>query len=212
MNDYAWTGQLAAPVAIIVGLLACFWGYRIVKIVLGIMGFMAGAAGGWTLALSLAPGHNSIALVCAAIGGVLGAILCIWLFYFGIFLLGASAGAVVAAAVFGGTGHQAQPLLILIVAVAFGLLALVLQKFMIVVCTAFSGSYLVTAGLLHFISAGPHAAPLWFDFSHSGSPGLLGYGALAFWLVVGLVGARFQYGGRRRRDEAVRREAQPAPP
>jgi len=174
------------------------------------MGFMAGVTGGWTLALSLAPGHNVLALGCAAVGGVLGAILCIWLFFLGIFLLGASAGLVIAAAVFGGTGHQAQPILLLVAAVAFGGLALLLQKFMIVVSTAFSGSYLITAGLLHLISAVQHTAPLWFDRSQTGPPGIPGYVALAFWLVLGLVGASSQYRASRRRDEAVRREAQPA--
>jgi hypothetical protein len=174
------------------------------------MGFMAGAAGAWTLVTSLAPGHNTIALVCAVIAGVFGAVLCIWLFFLGIFLLGASAGAVAAAAVLGGTGHPAQPLLVLLVAVAFGLLALLLQKFMIVVSTAFSGSYLITAALLHFIGAGQHDAPLWFSRSPSGPPGMANYAALAFWLVVGVVGASFQYGGSRKRGEAVRREAQPA--
>ena len=162
--------------------------------------------------LSSADGRRDDFRLSRPIRGVLSAVLCIWLFFLGIFLLGASAGAVVAAAVFSETGHQAQPILILVVAVGFGLLALLLQKFMIVVCTAFSGSYLVTAGLLHFINAGQNAALLWFDRSQPVSPGILGYVALAFWLVLGLVGASSQYGGRRRRDEAVRREAQPASP
>ena len=209
MNDLEWTGQLSAPVAIGVGVLACFWGYRLVKLMLGIMGFMAGAAAGWTLALSVVPGHNLVALICAGIGGVLGAILCVWLFFLGIFLLGASAGAVIAAAVFGGTGHQAPPLLVLAVAVAFGLLALLLQKLMIVLSTAFSGSYLVTAGLLHFIRAGKGTAPLWFDpASPSVSPAILGYAALAFWLVLGVVGASVQYGRRQPKEEPARREAE----
>ena len=88
MDDYAWTGQLTAPAALAVGILACFWGYRIVKILLGIMGFAAGAAAGWELASYLVPGHSLIALVSAGIGGILGAVLCVWLFFFGIFQIG----------------------------------------------------------------------------------------------------------------------------
>jgi hypothetical protein len=210
INDYGWTGQLTAPVALAVGALSCFLGYRIVKVILGIIGFMAGAAGGWELALALVPGHSAVALVCAVIGGLIGAVLCIWLFFFGIFLLGASAGTVVAGAVFSGTGHQAAPLLYLAFAVVFGLLALLLQKFMIVVCTAFGGSYLITAGIVHLI-AGSHAAPLWFDPSKTAAPDTLGYIALAFWFILGLFGVSFQYRGVRRREAAVRQEAQPAP-
>jgi len=98
MNDYAWAGQITAPLAVAVGGLICFWGYRILKLTLGILGLLVGAAGGWAGALSLVPGHNGVALACAVVGGILGAILCVWLFYVGIFLLGASAGVVMAAA------------------------------------------------------------------------------------------------------------------
>ena len=211
MNDYTWTGPIAAPLAIAVGLFACFWGYQLVKLILGIMGFAAGATAGWAAAMALAPSHSLVGLVCAGIGGVIGAILFIWLYFFGIFLLGASAGAVVAAAAFSGTGHQAQPILMLACAVVFGLLALLLQKFMIAISTAFGGSYLVTAGLLRFFRTGPPAAPLWFNDTHAAAPGLLGYVALAFWLILGLVGVRSQYGAARRKAEATRPEAQPAP-
>ena len=211
MNDYVWTGHIAAPLAIAIGVLACFWGYQLVKVMLGIMGFAAGAAVGWTAGMALAPSHSIVGLVCAAIGGLVGAVLCIWLFFFGIFLLGASAGAVVAAAAYGGTGHEAHPILFLACAVVFGLLALLLQKFMIVVSTAFAGSYLVTAGILHFFTTGQPPAPLWFDYSHPSSPSVLGYVVLAFWLILGLVGVRSQYGAKGRRAEGTPHEAQPAP-
>jgi Domain of unknown function (DUF4203) len=210
MNDFAWTGNLTAPLAIAVGLVACFWGYRLVKLMIGIMGFVAGAAGAWVLLSSLAPSHGGLVLIGAAIAGVLGAVICLWLFYLGVFLLGAGAGAVIAAAALGGTGYQASPVLLLIVAVVFGLLALVLQKLMIVLSTAFSGSYLLTAALLHYVNAGHSNAPLWFDRSPSAPAGVLGYAALAFWLIVGLVGASFQYGGRRPGKETARRETEAA--
>jgi hypothetical protein len=210
-NDYAWAGELSAPVALAVGVVACFWGYRIVKVILGIIGFVAGAAAGWEFASALVPGHEVVAFVSALVGGATGAVLCIWLFFLGIFLLGASAGTVVAGAVFSGTGHQAQPLLYLAFALVFGLLALVLQKFMIVLSTAFGGSYLIVASIVKLI-AGAHAAPLWFDPSKAGSPDLLGYGVLAFWVILGLFGLSYQYRGAPRRNEVVRHETQPAPP
>src|SRR5208282_1724103 len=120
MNVNVWAGQLTAPLAIVVGILICFFGYRIVKIALGILGFILGATGGWAAGLSLAPGNHGIALVCAVIGGVIGAVLCVWLFLLGIFLLGASAGAIVAAAFFSAAGNQLQPILLLVLAIVFG--------------------------------------------------------------------------------------------
>jgi hypothetical protein len=210
MNVNAWAGQITAPLAVAVGILICFWGYRLLKLTLGVMGFIAGATGGWAVGLSLAPGNNGIALVCAIIGGVIGAALCIWLFFLGIFLLGASAGAIVATALFSAAGNQPQPILVLLLAIVFGVIALVMQKLMIVVSTAFIGSYLITAGIVHLLTGAKDVSALWFDHLQPGSAGILGYAALVFWLVLGLAGGSFQYGGRRRREEATRNESRPS--
>jgi hypothetical protein len=51
MNATAWAGQLAAPLALVAGLLTCFWGYRILKITLGITGFIVGMAAGSSFGL-----------------------------------------------------------------------------------------------------------------------------------------------------------------
>jgi hypothetical protein len=208
VSDYAWAGQIGAPAAIAVGVLICFLGYRILKVTLGITGFLVGATGVWMAAASLIPNHNGIALACAVVGGITGAILCVWLFYLGVFLVGVSAGVVVASAVFGGTGHQVSPVVLLAVAIGFGVLALVLQKFMIIVSTALSGSHLITAGILHLANIKYGSAPLWFDPAQSGSAGVWSWVALAFWLLLGLEGARFQYGSGRKKAEGARHEAQ----
>src|SRR5580765_5998322 len=147
MNNY-----VTALVAAGAGILICFFGYRMLKLTLGIIGAIVGASGGWALGLSLAPGNTVIALVCAVAGALVGAGLCIWLFFVGIFLLGASAGTALATALYNGFGHQPQPLVVLIVAVVFGVIAILVQKFMIVLSTAFSGSYLLVAGILQFVS------------------------------------------------------------
>jgi len=144
------------------------------------------------------------------VGGILGAILCVWLFYVGIFLLGASAGVVVAAAGLAGVGHPAQPIYLLVFAIVFGLLALVLQKFMIIVSTAFSGSYLITAGILHLVILRQEGTPLWFDHPQPGWAGVLSYVAVAFWLVCGLVGVRFQYRHKRSKEQVTATGPPPA--
>jgi len=210
MNTTVFAGQLAAPVAIVLGIVICFLGYRILKLTLAITGLILGAAGGWAAGMSIAPASNGIALACAIAGGILGAVLCVWLFYLGVFLVGVSAGTVVAAAVFGGTGHQAAPLLLLVVAVAFGILALLLQKFMIVVSTAFSGSYLVVSGISHWAHLGHGDLPLWFDQLKSGSASPSSYVLLAGWLILALFGVSFQYSSGRKREEPKPQETKPA--
>jgi hypothetical protein len=178
-----------------------------VKVIFGIMGFAGGFVGGWMAAASLAPGHDVIALVSALLGGAIGSVLCVWLYLLGIFLLGASAGVVVAGAAFAGMGHEAQPIFLLVSAVAFGLLALALQKFMIIVSSAFSGSYLIAAGLLHLAYLGRDTAPLWFGEVQKGWAEIMVYVALFFWLGCGVVGARFQYRSGRKKVETTTQES-----
>lgn len=203
MNNYA-----TVLVAIVAGILICFWGYRMLKVTLGITGAIVGASGGWALGLSLAPGNTVIALVCAVLGAIVGAGLCIWLFFLGVFLLGASAGTALAAALFNGVGYQLQPLVVLILAVVFGVIAILVQKFMIVISTAFTGSYLLVAGILQLMTGS--AVPLWVDPFQPRPSGVLGPGALVVWIVIGVAGAAVQFRDGRRREEIVRQETQAA--
>ncbi len=207
MNNNAWVGEIGAPLVIAVGLLTCFLGYRLLKLTLGLMGLVAGASAGWALGMSLEPGNNGIALVCAVIGAAIGAVLYLWLFYVGVFLLGASAGAIVAAALCNGAGYLPQPIPVLAAALVFGVLALVMQKFMIILSTAFLGSYLVMAGLFRLVPSLQNHSPLWFNHAQPGSAGSWGYAALVLWLILGLVGVRFQRRAHRTKDQDARDQA-----
>src|SRR5262245_21758599 len=197
MNNYA-----TVLVAIAAGILICFWGYRMLKLTLGIMGGIVGASGGWALGWSLAPGNTVIALVCAVVGALVGA----GVFFVGIVLLRASAGTALAAALFNGLGQQPQPLVVLILAVVFGVIAILVQKFMIVISTAFTGSYLLVAGALQLMTGG--TVPLWVDPFQPRPSGVLGPGALIVWIVIGVAGAAVQFRGGRRREGRVRQETQ----
>src|SRR5690242_18256950 len=98
MNNLALPGQVSALAAIVAGILICFWGYRLLKFTLGLLGFIAGAYAGWVFGLSVLHANTGFGLVCALIGGLLGMAFYLWLYFLGIFLLGATAGAIVAAA------------------------------------------------------------------------------------------------------------------
>jgi uncharacterized protein DUF4203 len=112
MNHYAEVGQLGALLVIVAGLLTCFWGYRILKVSLAIVGFIAGAFGGWELGLSLANSSTGVALGCALLGGMVGIVLCLWVYFLGIFFLGpAIAKAVVKSEIKPGTCSRTVGLL-----------------------------------------------------------------------------------------------------
>jgi len=204
MNEIVWAGPVAATLAIVAGLVICFGGYRILKMSLGIIGFVAGAYGGWELGLSLAHGNTGIALACALVGGLVGAGLCFWLYFAGIFLMGAMAGAVLAAALFSGTGQQTQPIVFLAFPVVFGIIALLAQKFMIVLSTAFSGSYLVAAGVWSFATSHEGPSHIWLHPAQTGSFGTLGYAALGLWILLGMAGIVHQFRSSRRKAEVAR--------
>ncbi len=207
MNNYAWAGQGTAILAIVAGILTCFWGYRIVKVSLAIFGFVVGAYAGYEAGISLLHASNELALGCALVGGLVGMGLCLWLYFLGVFLVGATAGTIVAAAVFSGVGQQLQPILYLVFPIVFGIIALIAQKFMIVLCTAFSGAYLVVAGIWPFVAPGQDFSRIWLHPSQSGSAGTLGYAALAVWLVVGIAGVRVQFRSHRTKVEVEKQSS-----
>jgi hypothetical protein len=210
MNVNAWIGEIGAPLVVALGLLTCFLGYRLLKVTLGIMGFIAGAGAGWAVASSLVPGNSGVSLVGAVIGSVLGAVLYVWLFYLGIFLLGASAGAILAAVFFNAAGNQPTPIPLFAVAIGFGLLSLAMRKFMIITSTAFTGSYLVVAGLFHLRLGLQNHSPLWFNHAQSHSAGNWGYVALVFWGILALAGVSFQNRANRTKAPVAPDKARPA--
>ena len=201
-NLNALATHLHVPLVLIAGLVICFFGQRLVKLTLGLVGFVAGAVAGWAAAGALAPNNNTAMLLSIIVGGIIVAVLCFWLFHVGIFIVGAGAGAVATAAVSRALGQPVQPLTILIVAVAVGVVALLLQKFMLVLCTAFVGSYLITAAVVHYLNGLEQVHPLWFDKLALKSADHLAYVALGLWVVFGILGMRFQYGGKKKEKAA----------
>ena len=80
----------------------CFFGYRIFKIVLGILGFISGASVAARIALDVFGGGQVVAILAGLVGGIIGAIL-VGVFYFiGIFLLGAWLGSLLGILLTGG--------------------------------------------------------------------------------------------------------------
>jgi Domain of unknown function (DUF4203) len=137
------------PAAILIflsGAVACFAGYRLFRVVLAIYGFILGAMLGSSL---MAP-SNTIGMIAAALlGGIAGALIMTFAYFVGIALVGAGMGAL-AAHVFWSTWRSIDPpapaVILLSVAGAVG--AMLLQRYVIVFSTAFSGAWtMIVAGL-----------------------------------------------------------------
>ena len=148
---------LLALFAIIVGLGIAFFGYRFLWILLPIWGFFAGLWLGYT-GLQTLFGAGFLAGVSGlVVGVVLGLILAVlsYLFYFiGVAILGATIGyGLTTSLLVGGLGMNPGFLvwvLAIIVAVVFAVavLALNLQKYVVIIITALGGASATIAGAL----------------------------------------------------------------
>ena len=125
------------------GLLSCFAGYRVFRVVLGIYGFILGAL----LASSAMGADQTLWMVVAAIvGGVVGALILIAAYFVGVALIGAGIGALVANVIWAGLGREPGILPVVILSIIGALGALALQRYVIIVATAFGGAQTAIVG------------------------------------------------------------------
>src|SRR4051794_28829683 len=134
----------AAVILVISGILACFAGYKLFRVVLAIYGFILGAA----IASSvMGPGEQTAMVVGAVIGGVLGAVLLNLAYFVGVALIGATAGALILHGIWArfatGDPHVA---LVVVCAVIGAVIATNLQRWVIIGATAIGGAWTLIVG------------------------------------------------------------------
>ena len=134
----------AAIVLILGGGLSCFAGYRVFRVVLGIYGFILGA-----LLASSAMGtdHTFWMIGGAILGGVIGALILIAAYFVGVALIGAGLGALVAHFVWAMAGREPGLVAVIILSILGALGALAVQRYVVIVATAFGGAQTVIVGV-----------------------------------------------------------------
>jgi hypothetical protein len=194
-------GVIAAAVGLgmVIGAVECFLGYRMFKVVVVLFGFVVGGA------VSAAVGYDvshveAIAWVAGLVGGVIAAILLIVFYFVGVFLVGAYFGALAGALLFATAGGSPAPGVLLVIAVAAGVIALVFQKLMIVVSTAFGGALNVVAGAAFLLGVIDLASLARLTRIGPGvfeqlvrSAGSRIYALVLCWLALGIAGVIVQY-------------------
>jgi Domain of unknown function (DUF4203) len=190
----AWLQTPAAIVLVAGGLLACVAGYRVFRVVLGIYGFILGAL----LASSFVGYDQTIWLVvAAAVGGLAGAAILIVTYFVGVALIGAGVGAVAANAIWASLGREPGVLAVVLLSVVGALGALALQRYVIILSTAFGGAWTAIVGGLAL--AGDRGAAtaaarsdVWLVYPLNPAPGERW--VIWVWLVAGVVGVLVQLG------------------
>jgi Domain of unknown function (DUF4203) len=184
----------AAIVLLLGGIVACFFGYRMFRFVLAIFGFILGA-----FAASSIFGQSDTGwmLAAAAIGGLAGAGILVAAYFVGVALLGAALGALVANLVFSASGREPHFLIIAFCAVAGAVASMYLQRYVIIISTAFGGAWTIIVGSMALLGDRAARAALatndvWVLYPLDPAPGRR-WVPIA-WIVLSLIGTGVQLG------------------
>jgi hypothetical protein len=174
------------------GALACFAGHRLFRIVLAIYGFIFGAM----LASSIMGVSNTLGMVAGAlVGGVVGCVVMMLAWFVGVALVGAGLGALLAHLAWSQIGRADPPAVAVVVASMVGALgAMILQRYVIIVGTAFGGSWTLMVGAanvtaLRAATKVSGADDVWILYPLSAMGGRW---ELLAWLTLGLLGTLVQ--------------------
>jgi hypothetical protein len=183
----------AAVVLVLGGALACFAGYRLFKFVLAIYGFIFGAM----FASSMVAASSTAGMIGAAIaGGLIGAVILTLAYFVGIALVGAGLGALVAHVAWQNTSAGEPPAIAVIVLAVLGAAgAMMLQRYVIIVATAFGGAWTLIVGALAMggdrsAARAASAGDVWILYPTSPPPGQR-WVPIA-WVLLSLVGLGVQ--------------------
>ena len=184
----------AAIVLLLGGTIACFFGYRLFRIVLAIFGFIIGA-----LAASSVFGVSDTVpmVVAAAVGGLIGAGLLLAAYFVGVALVGAGLGALVANLAFSATEQDPHFVVLVLCSIAGAVGAMYLQRYVIIVGTAFGGAWTLIVGAMALVGdraamAAAAGGDVWVVYPLEPAPGQ-GWVPIA-WIVLSLIGLGVQLG------------------
>jgi hypothetical protein len=196
------SAQVPASIVLLAGgAMACFAGYRLFRLVLGVYGFILGAL----LGSSMAGASGTWTVLAAAIGGgALGALALFAGYFVGVALLGAGFGALavnVAWKPFGGEPHWA---VVLGVAGVCAIVAMKFQRYVIILATAFGGAWTLLRGAESLMTKPASAAAsassdVWVLYSGYSGPNATWVHVA--WVAIALTGTYVQLhtaGGRTR--------------
>ena len=193
--------ELPAAIALVLaGAITCFAGYRLFRFVLAIWGFILGAG----IGSSMMGGDSAFAMVMAGlVGGALGALALVFAYFVGVALVGAGLGALVAHVTWSQAATVDPPAaLIIIVSIVGAIVAMVLQRYVIVVGTAFAGAWLIVVGAVALAASVPSRGALtpgvWILYPLTPAPGQPW--VLVAWIVGGVIGmvTQLTYGGKKK--------------
>jgi hypothetical protein len=189
--------QYQIPAAIVLlmgGIVACFFGYRLFRIVLAIFGCILGAL----LASSIFGASDTGPMLGAAlVGGLIGAGVLFAAYFVGVAIVGAGLGALLANLAFSAGERDPHFLVVIFASVIGAVAAIYLQRYFIIVGTGFGGAWTLIVGAMALIGdrtamAAAAAGDVWVAYPLDPAPGQR-WIPIA-WIVLGLIGVGVQMG------------------
>jgi len=190
--------QIPAAILLVAGgLVALVAGYRVFRAVLGIYGFILGA---FVATSAMGTSDTGWLIATALIGGLIGALIFIAAYFIGVALIGAGLAAIAVNLIWGQLAGGDPPALAIIIAAIVGALAsLSLQRYVIIVGTAFGGAWTLLVGGLAMAgngaaqaaaSAATERPDVWVLYPMNPAPGE--WWVPVAWIVLGLIGVFIQ--------------------
>ena len=184
----------AAIVLLLGGAVACFFGYRMFRLVLAIFGFIFGAL---TASSVFGASDTTWMIGAAIVGGLVGSGLLFADYFVGVALVGAGFGALVAHLAFSASGREPHFLVILFCAVAGAVASMYLQRYVVILGTGFGGALTLIHGALALAGSrvalpGLGGSGVWLPYPFDPLPGRR-WEPIA-WVLLGLIGTTVQLG------------------
>jgi hypothetical protein len=192
-NIASISGIIAGLVLFLLGILNCFFGYKFFKVLLGVAGFIIGGYICGRIAYAINP-TESFAIAVGVIGGIIIAVTAFIFYYAGIFLAGALLGLTVAVSLKLDFDNITNLALILVLVISGGILAVIFQKFMIIISTSFSGAFFVINSIFYTYNffTGKHY-DLEKHFAYIKTNNNLYLVIILISVILGIAGIIFQY-------------------
>lgn len=190
-------GLIATAVAI--GTLYCFLGYRTLRFVLGLTGFLMAGGVAATLVNWISQGNQLAVLIALFIGGMCGAFALYFLYRTGVFLLGLMGTALIAHNVLSAQPDTWIPVAVIGVAILGGLVALLLERPVILLTTAALGAWMVVSGVAYFIVGSGELEGLTKVFESEEQRMII----LASWAILAVAGALSQVATTKKKGKAA---------
>ena len=182
----------AAAILIAGGLLSCFFGYRLFKIVLGMFGFVIGVLAASSF---FGPANTTPMLIGAFVGGLIGAGVLLAAYFVGVALVGAGIGALLVNLIWTQVEGDPHPAVVILFSVAGAVVATWLQRYVIILGTAFGGAWTIVVGALAMMGdrtamTAAAAGDIWVAYPMNPAPGQAWVPYA--WIALGTLGTLVQ--------------------